>query len=71
MFELIVGICAIVAMVKIASADDQSPLLWGAATFGLCVVCIMLMPGLPFLRIGIAIVVAFIGMIAYKVAANR
>ena len=71
MFELIVGIFTIVAMVKIASADDQSPLLWGAVTFALCVVCIMLMPGLPFIRIGVAFVLAFVGMVAYKVAANR
>ena len=37
MFEFIVGVLAIVAMVKIAYADDQSRLLWGAVTFGLIV----------------------------------
>lgn len=71
MFELIVSVFAVVAMVRIASADDQSPLLWGLITFGLCVLSFMLMPGLPFIRVGIAFVVAFIGMIVYKVAADR
>jgi hypothetical protein len=70
MFELIVGFLAIGAMVKIADADNQSSLLWGAATFGLIVLCSILIP-LPFLRIGIAFVLAFIAMTAYKVIANR
>jgi hypothetical protein len=70
MIEIFVSIMAVVAMVKIASADDQSPWLWGAATVALCVACIQLIP-MPFLRIGIAFGLAFIGMIAYKVAADR
>jgi hypothetical protein len=70
MFEFIVGVMAIVAMVKIAYADDQSRLLWGAVTFGLIILCIGLIP-LPFLRVGIAFILAFVAMTAYKVIANR
>ena len=70
MLELIVGILAVIAMVKIASADDQSPWIWGAITFALFIACVFLIP-LPFLRVGIAFGLAFIGMITYKVAANR
>ena len=71
MFEIIVGIAAIVAMVRIASADDQSPLLWGFVTFGLCVLSIMAMPNLPFIRIGIAGVLAIVLMIGYKIWKDR
>jgi hypothetical protein len=70
MFEIIVSILAVVAIVKIASADDQSPWLWGSVTFGLCILCIMFIP-LPFLRVGAAFVLAFVGMIAYKVVSDR
>jgi hypothetical protein len=70
MLELIVVALAVSAMVKVAAADGQSSLLWGSATFALSIVCIMLIP-YPFLRIGAAFALAFCGMIAYKVAANR
>ena len=71
MFELIVGIAAIVAVVRIASADHQSPLLWGFVTFGLCVLSIMAMPGLPFIRIGVAGILAIVLMIGYKIWKDR
>ena len=70
MLELIVGILAISAVVKIASADGQSGLLWGLVTFGLIVACMMLVP-LPFLRVGLAGVLALVAMFGYKVVANR
>ena len=66
MLEIIVGIAAIVAMAKIADADDQSALLWGLITFALIVASLMLIP-LPLIRVGIAFVVAIIAMIIYKV----
>jgi hypothetical protein len=70
MLELILAVMAIVAVVKIASADGQSGLLWGSVMFVLLVACIALIP-LPMLRIGIAGVLAFIAMFAYKVVANK
>ena len=68
--ELVVAILAIVAMAKIASADDQSPIIWGSVTLLLLGACIALIP-LPFIRVGIAAVAAFVAMIGYKVVANR
>jgi hypothetical protein len=35
MFELVIGIAAVIAMVRIADAEDQSRLIWGAITVGL------------------------------------
>jgi hypothetical protein len=69
MLELVVGIMAVVAMGKIASADNQSPILWGSLTLLLVIGC-MFIP-LPFLRVGLAFVVAFVAMIGFKVAADR
>ena len=70
MLEIFVCIATIVAMAKIASADDQSPLLWGLITFALVAACVVLIP-LPFIRVGIAFVVAIAAMITYKVVSNR
>jgi hypothetical protein len=69
MLELLVAIALIVAMAKIASADDQSPIVWGALTGAIIVGCFFI--PLPFLRLGIAFVVAFVAMIGYKVVRNR
>ena len=71
MFEILVAIAAIVAVVKIASADDQSPLLWGLVTFGLCALSIGALPNLPFIRIGVAAVLAIVLMIGYKIWKDR
>ena len=70
MFELLVCIAAIGAMVKIADADDRSPWMWGAITFLLVVASVVLVPW-PFIRVGIAFGLAAVGMIAYKVVRNR
>ena len=70
MFELILGIGLIVGIAKIASADDQSPVIWGGITFVLCAAAVALVP-LPFLRILFAGAIAVVAMIVYKVAANR
>jgi hypothetical protein len=68
-FEIIMAIAAVAAMVKIASADNQSATLWGLVTF-LLVVASLFIP-LPFIRVGIAFVLAFVAMFTYKVVANR
>ena len=69
MFEIIMAIAAVVAMVRIASADGQSTTLWGLITFVL-VVASLFIP-LPFIRVGIAFVLAFGAMFSYKVVANK
>ena len=70
MFELIIGILAIVAVVKIASADGQNAGLWGLVAFVCVAACVVLIP-LPMLRVGIGAVLAFIAMFVYKVVANK
>ena len=70
MLELIVASAVVVAMVKIAGADDQSPLLWGGIAFLLTAACVVLIP-LPFIRVGIAFALSFVAMIAYKVLKDR
>ena len=70
MLELIIGIMAIVAMVKIASADGQSGALWGLVTFVCVAACVVLIP-LPMLRVAIGGIIAFIAMFVYKLAANK
>ena len=69
MLELFVAVMAVVAVCKIASADDQSPVIWGALTLVL-VFGSFFIP-MPFLRVGLAFVVAIVAMIGYKVVANR
>ena len=70
MLEIFVCIATIVAMVKIASADDQSPLLWGLVTFLVVTACVVFIP-LAFIRVGIAFVVSLAAMIVYKIVKNR
>lgn len=64
MIEIGLGIAACVIMAKIASADDESPLIWGLATFGLCFLSLFI--PLPFLRILLAWVASFVLMIVVK-----
>ena len=71
MLEIIVVVLLIVAMVKIAGNDNQSPLLWGIVTFVVAAACIVLIPSLPFIRVGIAGVLVFVGMIGYKTVSNN
>lgn len=52
MIEIGLGIAACVIMSKIASADDESPMIWGSVTFGLCFLSLFI--PIPFLRILIA-----------------
>jgi hypothetical protein len=70
MIEIIMAVAAVVAMGRIADAEDQSQWAWVGITFALILLCFMLVP-LPFVRIGAGFGLAFIGMIGYKVAANR
>jgi hypothetical protein len=69
MFEIIVGIGVCVVMGKIAGQDGHSGWIWGLITFGLCAACIVI--PLPFLRLGIAGILSFAGLIVYKIVAQR
>ena len=70
MLEIILGVLAISAVVKIADADGQSGALWGLVMFCLCVACVMLIP-LPFIRIGAAGLLALGLMMGYKIWKDR
>ncbi|MBI1336473.1 MAG: hypothetical protein GC164_05875 [Phycisphaera sp.] len=69
MLEIILGIGACVVMAKVASADDQSGVLWFFVTFALCIGALFI--PLPFIRMLIAGIVAFVAMVGYKVMTNR
>ena len=64
MIEIGLGIAACVLMAKIASADDESPMIWGLATFALCFLSLFI--PIPFIRILIAWGASFALMIVVK-----
>ncbi len=70
MFEILLAIAAIVTIARIASADDQSPILWGAAAFFLIGLCIVFVP-LAYGRVLLGGILTFVGMTAYKMAARK
>ena len=70
MLEFIVLGAMIVLMVKIADFEDESKLLWGLVTFGLCGASLFVIP-LPFLRVVIAGVVTFVILTVYRIVAKR
>lgn len=69
MLEWLVIIAAIVATVRIADMEGRSPVIWGAITFCLCFLSFMI--PLPFIRIGIALAVAYGSMFACKLISER
>jgi hypothetical protein len=70
MIEIILGIVMCVAMAKIASADDQSGILWGVLSFVILLGCGMVIPW-PYVRVLIAGGAAFVAMIGWKMIADR
>jgi hypothetical protein len=69
-FEIVMAVLAVVAVAKVADADDQSPILWGGIAVGLIVASMFIVPW-PFARVGVGWVLAFAAMFTYKVVANR
>lgn len=69
MFEILIAGAAVVAMSRIASTENMSSIIWGAATFGICVLCLAI--PFPLIRMGIAFMLAFAAMTVYKIVANR
>jgi hypothetical protein len=64
MFEIGLAVAACVAMGKIADADGRSAIVWGLSTLGLCLASVLI--PLPFLRILLAALVAFIALMVAK-----
>jgi hypothetical protein len=67
--ELVMAIAVVVAMVKIADMENQSPFIWGAVAIGMLLLCFML--PIPYLRVVIAGLLSYVAMFVYKVVANR
>ncbi len=68
MLELILAflLCAVVG--KIADSENLSAIVWGCATFVVVILC-MAIP-LPYLRLGVALVVMFVLLMLYKMYAK-
>ena len=69
MCELAMCLFAIVAIIKIARHEDQSPWVWGAITFVICFLCLLI--PLPFIRVLIALVASFSAMIIWNVIDSK
>ena len=67
--EPVLFIVVIVLMVRIASADDQSPWLWGAVAFAVCFLAFFI--PLPYFRVLLAAGVTYGLMLGYKIAFNK
>lgn len=70
MFELLLGVGACVLMAKVADADDESPLIWGAATALLCFLGVYF-SFTPFLRMIGALVLSFVILMVFKMIRDR
>lgn len=64
MIELLALIACVVMMMKIAGLENQSPVVWGVVTAGLCVLC-MAVP-LPYVRVLLGLGLSFGLMTGYN-----
>jgi hypothetical protein len=69
MVEIALAIAACGAMAKIADADGRSSIVWGIIKFVICAASFAI--PLPFLRVLLAFIVAFIVMMVAKVRSGR
>ena len=67
---LVLG-AAVLAMYRIADAENRSGLAWGALTFAICFACMIAMPMLPLINIGIGLFLSFMMMMVLKMVASR
>ncbi len=63
MLEIIIIGASVWVMYKAADLSKQPGLLWGAITLGACIASVVLMPGWPMVRVGVAFVVMLVAMI--------
>lgn len=69
MFEIGLVIAACVGMSRIADAEGRSGILWGVLTLGLCLASLLI--PLPFLRVLLAGVIAFVALMVAKERGRR
>jgi hypothetical protein len=60
-------LAAVIVMVRVAEAEDRSPILWGAVTLLLCLGAGMLIP-LPLVNIFLGFAASFLMMFAMNAA---
>ena len=65
MFIWVAIIACSVLMYRVAEMERLSGIVWGFATFGLCLGCAILIP-IPFVSALIGLVLSFIGMTIYN-----
>jgi hypothetical protein len=68
--EILFAVVTAAAVGKIARNDNQSGVLWGGLTLLACIGAFAAIP-LPYLRVLLAGVLGFVGMIVFKIVANR
>lgn len=61
---------SVVAMYRITDMEGKNGMLWGLATFGICLACAMFIP-IPLINIGIGFAASFLAYFIYKVAYNE
>ena len=71
MLEILMIVGLVVFASRVAAVENQSEIMWGAITAGLCIASILVLPQLPFLRILIAGAAAFLVWMAYVLLAKR
>lgn len=69
LFEPMLGIAMIYAIIKIADAEDLSPIIWGAVALAVGLLC-MAIP-LAYGRVVMAAVIVLAIMTLYKVFAKK
>lgn len=67
MLGWIMILASVMVMVRVAEAEDRSPLLWGALTLLSCIGAAMLIP-LPLANIFLGFAISFLAMFALNVA---
>lgn len=68
MLELILAFLLCAVMAKVADADGLSGIIWGCITFVIALACLLI--PIPFLRLGVAMVLVFAAMLGYKMVAQ-
>ena len=71
MLEILLIAAAAVLMYKVADADEQSPGLWCAVTLLFSIGSLFILPGWPFIRIGLAAFAAFAAMFIKKLVIDK
>ncbi|GEM_PF-1363612 len=68
MLEILLAFLLVAVMAKVADSDNMSAIIWGCVTFLVCLGCLFI--PIPFLRLGIAIIIVFAAMTGYKMIAK-